>query len=113
MNPGHELDELIAKRVMDTQKMQINFVKSINANNKTVTVSTMIGYHPYSTDIQYAWRVVDAIRYNHGGGLLKLFRNGDDTYWASFDDEEKPGVTGETAPHAICLAALKAVGVNV
>lgn len=60
-----------------------------------------------STLIEDAWWVVDAIRHKYGGALLHLHRNGDDTWWAIFGKDEDPGETGDTAPHAICLAALK------
>jgi hypothetical protein len=63
----------------------------------------------YSTDIAAAWEVVDAIRYKHGGGLLELYHNGTDTWAARFDEEARL-TTCDTAPHTICLAALKVVG---
>jgi ABA sandwich protein len=61
----------------------------------------------FSTDIAAAWLVQDAVRDEHDGGLLELIRNGDDTWFARFSENES--VTCETAAHAICLAALKAV----
>lgn len=90
MKPGPELDQLIAEKVMGM---------------KTVAP-------PYSTDIAAAWEVVDAIRYKHGGGLLELYRNGDDTWAARFDEDARL-TTCDTPAHAICLAALTAVGLNI
>lgn len=75
---------------------------------------------PYSSDIAAAWQVVE-----------KLFQLGFDLYLETFkDDEDNPQcrvsfqqidnqdkgsgpIYADTAPHAICLAALKAVGVEI
>lgn len=70
----------------------------------------------YSTDIAAAWEVVEKLQlFNHPISLSKE-KNG----WSvNRLDEHSPGYDEglsdgcKTAPHAICLAALKAVGVEV
>ncbi len=102
MKPGRELDALIAKKVMGFIHPELHLP----------VLCEICQPEHYSTDIATAWEVVDAIRYNHGGGCLGLYRNGDETWWASFNGEDAPGETGESAPHAICMAALAAIGVQ-
>ena len=71
--------------------------------------------HPsYSTDIASAWQVVEKLNTLPGGEYISLTRGipgiPDPNYRVQFcvagvlDNAEAP-----TAPHAICLAALKAV----
>ena len=66
-------------------------------------------YHPrYSTDIAAAWEVVEAlIGLGYANWTMDFARGGYTLY------AESGGSRGEgastTAPHAICLAALKAV----
>jgi len=80
----------------------------------------------FSTDIAAAWQVVEHLRASLDGnewtGEFKLFFNGCEyEYWWSFSrttaeglyETSKEAGVADTAPHAICLAALKAVGVEV
>lgn len=102
MNAGRELDALVANKV--------------TGFTPTSTTNCRYDYPPYSTDIAAAWEVVEKM-----GG--EVGSPGDGPYqrkdkWAAFipcpgkDNGGKWGY-GDTAPHAICLAALKAVGVEV
>lgn len=59
-----------------------------------------------SRDIRAAWEVVEKLQ---GGLRFELRRRPDGGFWAYFGEELS--AEADTAPHAICLAALKAVGV--
>lgn len=99
MKPGRELDALVAEKVMGETRPRV--WGTINA-----------GIRPYSTSIEAAWQVVERIKSLHGRTFSVTF---DGSGWVAGYDlglEWGMGVpVGETAPHAIALAALKAVGV--
>lgn len=60
----------------------------------------------YSTDIAAAWEVLEKI-ISDGGAFTLLYDHG----WFANKEGFDEGSSETTAPHAICLAALKAVGV--
>jgi hypothetical protein len=110
---GRDLDALVAEKVM-------GFV----VNRRDGGPWHLVGEHPfqargrccggglppYSTDIGAAWEVVEKI---WDGGRGMSWRVVDDvppTVCAEFweGDHEYEGI-GQSAPHAICLAALAAV----
>lgn len=98
MQPGSELDELVLNKVFGKTKGEVGWLQS------------------YSTDIRAAWDVVDKIRKKES----LEFRMGTEShsgyeYWVTFEADIRTtdDVWGESAPHAICLAALKAVGIEV
>ena len=64
----------------------------------------------YSEDIKAAWLVVEYMNIQNHLLSLNHRKNGewDAVFWYD-SDKEAEGI-GSTAPHAICLAALKAVG---
>lgn len=120
MEAGRKLDALIAKHVFD---------KSSSVKDDTSTMTCDVCgkvYHSYedelsyySTDIVAAWMVVEKIKESS----FSLYRL-DDSHWECEVDSNdgsflltSPSVnvfaTGNTAPHAICLAALKARGIEV
>lgn len=110
MKPGRELDALIAVNVMGEKPCIIQ-----SRRNGTITMHPgsvnfqgpdwHIPAKPYSTSIEDAWEVVEKLRYN--GKHLDL--SGATTWEARFTGMTEP-VEAESAPLAICLAALKAVG---
>lgn len=80
----------------------------------------------YSTDIADAWTVVEKIITVKGDGfdpeveLHRTEKDADDTMWIClfYDRHGRADgfdvfADGDTAPHAICLAALKAVGCDI
>lgn len=126
MEAGRELNALIAEKVM-----------GLNVQHRRVweqqgSCLREVGLKAYSTDIAAAWEVVSA-------GFVEAVVKLDDGRYGSIparedwsSDEPKlrcgfqlshPGnyyevpiaadCIGDTAPHAICLAALKAVGYSV
>lgn len=79
---------------------------------------------PYTEEIAAAWQVAEKLRkraflfalWNKGHGFVACFSSDDPVYWLE-GIESGPAsvdtVQADTAPLAICLAALKAVGVEV
>lgn len=125
MEPGRELDALVAEKVMGWEQVQ-------DPPHTYIAYNTPTGFRlpeeipAYSTDLNAAWKVVEAMRRRgfwcqmrtpFGTPEQKL----DDGCWAGFTPHGTSGWNGKpdnwtsapTAPHAICLAALKAVGVEV
>jgi len=101
MKPGRELDALVAEKVMGwapeypggwlhPPRNHPNRKKYLDHDGCSVL-------QPYSTDIAAAWEVVEKIEYN-----LELIE--DEEWIASFFGVR---AFGKSAPHAICLAALK------
>lgn len=106
MKPGRELDALVAEKVMGWSPVGDEF--------DGAEFAAFLDAHPYSTDIAAAWEVFEkiqpaAICHAKFGGKNKL------PEWvvARPDDMGDEIATAPTAPHAICLAALNAVGVEV
>lgn len=130
MKPGRDLDKLIAEKVMGWT--EIEEVKHLH-----LSVPQIVGIKPnelpspytghrqkysvpeFSTDIGAAWEVVNEMTNRNyfflvsnsaiSGGLIKL---GENKIFASFGRKNEPveHTVGESAPHAICLAALKSIG---
>jgi hypothetical protein len=71
-----------------------------------------------STNIAAAWQVVDML-YKRGFGVGVVMQHGWDTacecivFKTSIVDDDTIHASADTAPHAICLAALAALGVEV
>lgn len=138
MKPGRELDALIAEKVMELKdvRRQTQGWHTDQLMHGPVRVGGVASMVPdYSTNIGDAWMVVEklknvicsgegfrpefelicsednidaqgwqAVFYDrHGSGAWHDYK-GRDKEWPHFS------AYGETAPHAICLAALKAVG---
>lgn len=99
MKPGKELDALIAEKVTGW--------KPSGLLGKDHKYAVKEFYEPphYSTDIAAAWEVVDKIAPLDDFRLA--FRNGE--WFAEFSSMINQFAQAGTAPHAICLAALKAV----
>lgn len=113
MKPGRELDSLVAEKVMGWRK-------DSDGDWERPSKDAIDGWYPdhlfpYSTDIAAAWEVVEKLTAQFGD---------DFTIWSIWSRENKirarfnrgesrtyaAQADAPTAPHAICLAALKAVG---
>lgn len=114
MKAGRELDYLVVERVMGWRR--------IDAISFSQPLPSGLGYQrllhevpEYSTSIEAAWEVVEwmAAQKRDGFGWFDL-RFSNDCYQATFFTgayyEATDHIQGKSAPHAICLAALKAVG---
>lgn len=113
MKTGRELDALVAEKVMGESS---GYTHSRD-NDFVVTCSR------YSTDISAAWLVVEKLRDigwsvavcgDNGWGctFYKVHTNGSEYIWATWKESHGP-INADTAPLAICLAALEAVGVDI
>lgn len=104
MKPGMELDLEIAKKVMG-----IHYESYVHPDGSCDP------YIPhYSTEIKYAWKVLEKINQNLSFEV-KISRENvmgiryDCTVWT--DPDNFFNITSEiSAPHAICMAALKSIG---
>lgn len=125
MKPGRELDALVAEKVMGCtlERRKIGTVAGweidphcrcpgqphefSDRDYETVELKR------YSTDIAAAWEVVEKISVKNGTVLVIPERNIvaiDDDLAFAYDQGWLWHVEGESIPHAICLAALRAVG---
>lgn len=95
MKPGKELDLLIAKHVM-------KFPEYMFFQDMSVIPD-------FSTDIKTAWEVVDKLISDGRDIEIRGFMKNDPSRWQVVVDNAMYEL-GETASHAICLAALKATG---
>lgn len=113
MNVGRELDALVAEKVMGLNIRPVVHEYGLSPQLKLAPGSiNYVGTYteipevpPYSTDIAAAWGVVEKLRergfgFSLNDGWIAWFLAGRSDWHAD----------AETAPHAICLAALKAVG---
>lgn len=100
MKPGRELDLLVAEKVMGYQLFDSELA------NEGLSNSLHVADIPkYSTDIAAALGVVEKMK--DAGFSCGVFRE----KWVCLIGNVS-GPDCNTAPHAICLAALKAVGVE-
>jgi hypothetical protein len=105
--PGEELDRLVAERVLGLKVRRWPHFWSeefIDENGK----NWVARLRPYSTDIAAAWEVMDYVL--EQDDQLLFLRFADAVRFAPEGDIVAPGYL---AAHRICLAALRAVGVDV
>ena len=125
MEAGRELDILIAEKRMGLRRrvflgqdskslwddkaifdaMESADLTHLNADDKACCVPY------YSTDISSAWEVVEKLALTFELGWLPTDKglNWDASFGEKRGSEEGTTTYAETAPHAICLAALKTV----
>ena len=115
MNPGREMDRLIAEKVFGYRAAFHNneeCIVDINCpcDNPHSKHTHIWGLPYYSTKIMHAWQIVDKI--DPPGKNFKLIRNkvGSLTYYICVINDYR--AEEDTAAHAICMAALKSKGVN-
>jgi hypothetical protein len=120
MKAGRELDALIAEKVMgwkgiNSHAAHLEVGQFYNRQDGVVIVehrNRLRMFEP-STSIADAWLVAEKLNEKWGNWAL-IFRG----TWAVYEypndyGEYPPDAEADTAPLAICLAALKAVGVDV
>jgi hypothetical protein len=112
MKAGSELDVLIATEIMGAIDRGSGWVEWPPTRGIIVPPR-------YSKDISAAWQVVEKIvgpdvnfrlHRSLDGNYSALIGDGD--YGAETDMRYKHWSVSDTAPHAICLASLKAMGIN-
>ena len=109
MNPGRELDALIAEKVMGRENVRFgpaNNVSVMMAYDDYVYGPNSFPVPHYSTSIANAWAVVEKV-----GKRFCLITQESHTLtkaWFQKDQNEGYPVSyGETPAHAICVAALR------
>jgi hypothetical protein len=120
MNAGRELDALVATkvfglRVVTAAESQVSIARHLDPTDRFVEVDVagvfcgMKGIRHYSTDIAAAWQVVEKMR--SSGHLSDINTRSEYVECEFWTGNHTDGVaSSDTAPHAICLAALKALG---
>jgi hypothetical protein len=107
MGAGRELDALVAEKVMGWKEPKKGSLGELFPSQFNRTLR-------YSTDIADAWRVADKSQLFSKHGFYLWF---DGEFWCVGDtngvNDCSPHTKGATAPLAICLAALKAVGYDI
>lgn len=114
MEPGDELDALVAVKVMGWRIKEGLYPVDATGQSQFVVPS-------YSTDIAAAWLVVEHFT-NQGkhfdisstirGSIADIKSGVRHLQWVALV-RNFPFARADTAPHAICIAALKAVGCEV
>lgn len=106
---GVGMDKLIAERVMGWTNV---YQDGVNLKGTEPSGEDQTAHVPlYSVNISAAWRVVEKCNLLHG--WVSLGYDEGDKEWMIFESRPPDGIytisTGDTAPLAICRAALKAV----
>jgi len=103
MKPGRELDALIAEKVFG---LEVEWKEGFGSK-EVFPVSRLTAIPEYSTDIAAAWLVVEKLK----GREPSIAYEGEKYGWevSLTINHEIFCIYGKSAPHAICLAALKAV----
>ena len=119
MDRNREIDKLVAKKVMGLIPNGVGGW-SPHDNRTGVTIDTNWPLSPYTTDIAAAWQVVEKMR--RDGWRVTIhslkFPARETELWEVWLHEElkfaaRGAARGQSVAEAICLAALKAVGVEV
>ncbi len=117
MKPGRELDALVAEKVMGFKPCSDPIGKCDAAHMSPPLCWDGSELKPYSTNISAAWEVVEKVSLLGWERALGKTRDGEwcTLYHDLLDSDHRCDFStrGESAPHAICLAALNAVGVEV
>lgn len=113
MNAGRELDRLVAEKVMKytiCAGENIKFQGPFGAERFWVELySGPEWLKPYSTDLKCAWELIEKLQSSNNLNC-RIINDRNTVMVSFFDTNEWDAETAVTAPHAICLAALKAVG---
>ena len=113
MSPGRDLDRLIAEKVMGRK------VYGDRISRESPELDIPECWLPrYSTDISAAWEVLEKVcegtDWSPQVGLKScMMFGGFVNDWGLKPTKNVMITEAESAPHAICLAALKAMGVDV
>lgn len=124
MKPGRELDALVAEHVMLWDRVQKAGTEYWSNDGRIVELAKYdADYNPPdpwspSTDLRAAGQVIDALAKRDIGIELITLPNQDVECWTlqrtkAERHEAYWQLFAPTIPHAVCLAALKAVGVEI
>ncbi len=115
MKPGPELDALVAEKVFGEPVIKDGlgyiFRDQLEFEGEYLQVPS------FSTSIAHAWEVVEVIAKDYE---IHIQLNSFDPKWRCYISSHNKEPLGrladhseDTAPHAICLASLKAIGYNI
>jgi hypothetical protein len=114
VNPGRELDALVAEKVMGLPKPWQKYMIEDGARDwfyeRGLDSYGMSKHHrvpSFSTDIADAWAVVERLKDTHYNFQLENDQGEIEPWIACFGQKS---AVSSSAPHAICLAALRTVG---
>lgn len=113
MEPGREMDALVAKKVMGLDRPGLTDDGCPTCGYFWLAEGS---YRGYSTDIASAWQVVEKLYENYIVNIKGTNTGNKGSTWKGifYVSVTGKGVSvtaqSDTAPHAICLAALEAVG---
>ncbi len=115
MKAGRQLDDLVAEKVMGwamVTESEFGLCWKVLLPTGGFEFRSDESAPPYSTDMVAAMQLVETLADTHGFFLGKHGTPGRLPWCCRFGVE--PGITeGDTAPLVICIAALRAVGVQV
>jgi hypothetical protein len=120
MVASRELDAIVAEKVMGWSYTRfMNNVHRVSARHPVW--QEFIVVPRYSTDLAAAWQVVEKLATGYRNVLIENTAEllGKRRYWVDIKEHGDLGMidiakaNADTAPLAICLAALKAVGVEI
>lgn len=111
MKPGRELDLIVAEKLMGGKKQVFNGMAYIYEPETLKCISSEILYRDatpnYSTSMVAAWEIVTTMKQNQLDSSFQLWQDYEGLWHAQFNNKEAEH-NADSAPHAICLAALKA-----
>lgn len=108
MEPGLELDCLIAEKMMGWTRNNGKWTPPFDAVGLWTVECEAENIPRFSTDIAAAWRVVDKIKTKYAIGIhVGIYPADDEACLVHIGPNIKEPAS--SAPHAICLAALKAL----
>jgi hypothetical protein len=112
VKPGRELDSIVAEKVMG---WKWNAESAWLGDSKwSRTHGDPWSFLPhYSTDIADAWAVVEKLREGNDVELKTLYWGKKTDWWVRLNSGFDVNTFAETAPMAICKAAILAVGVEI
>lgn len=120
MNPGRKLDALVGEHVMGLQKYQNDnegysrdtFVYAHNdIHPETGKPIFVVDCPAYSTEIEAAWEVVEELNANGWNVCIASRTDGKHACFITKEFADNGSAPyHESVPHAICLAALHALG---
>lgn len=106
-----EIDRLIAERVMGWTDLSVTG----NRFGTTPEGKPHRIIPQYSTEISAAWEVIEKLRFlGYQGGIdwARPEAGYECSFGSSLPPDQRPSSQAETAPLAICLAALKVMGIS-
>jgi len=114
LKPGLELDALVAEKVMEWHKpTEEEWKAAFTVIPLTLWQYQQLTLEHYSTDIAAAWKVVEHFDFTD----VHVIWQDTTCQWScriGKDEFRSPDASSdESAAHAICLAALEAVGISI